>query len=123
MSSSECISESVAPRRLNLLLMAIFATVAIALAAIGIYGVMSYMVAQRTHEIGIRMAIGAEAHDVLRMVIRQGMVLVASGMAIGLVAALALTRLIASLLFGVSAKDPITFLAVTFLLALVALAA
>jgi putative ABC transport system permease protein len=120
---NERLAESVAPQRFTLLLMSIFAIVAIALAAIGIYGVMSYNIAQRTHEIGIRMAIGAKTSDVLKMFVRQGMVLAASGMAIGLGAALALTRLMTSLLYGVSVRDPLTFFIVILLLAIVALAA
>jgi putative ABC transport system permease protein len=120
---SERLAESVAPQRLTLLLMALFAIVAIMLAAIGIYGVISYNVAQRTHEIGIRMAIGAKRSDVLRLFVRQGMTLAALGMAIGLGAALTLTRLMASLLYGVSVRDPMTFIVVTLLLAFVAFAA
>jgi len=120
---NERLAESVAPQRLTLLLMAIFAVVAIMLAAIGIYGVISYNVAQRTHEIGIRMAIGAKTSDVLRLFVRQGMALAALGMAIGLGAALTLTRLMASLLYGVSVRDPMTFIVVTLLLAFVAFAA
>jgi putative ABC transport system permease protein len=120
---NERLAESVAPQRLTLLLMALFAIVAIMLAAIGIYGVISYNVAQRTHEIGIRMAIGAKTSDVLRLFVRQGMALAALGMALGLGAALSLTRLMASLLYGVSARDPMTFTVVTLLLALVAFAA
>jgi putative ABC transport system permease protein len=120
---NERLAESVAPQRLTLLLMVIFAGVAVTLSAIGIYGVMSYTIAQRTHEIGIRMAIGAKTSDVLRLFIRQGMLLAASGMVIGVGAALALTRLMSSLLYGVSVRDPLTFSIVTLLLAIVALAA
>ncbi|HXG64194.1 MAG TPA: ABC transporter permease [Blastocatellia bacterium] len=119
----EVMSETVAPRRFNMLLLAIFAGVALALAAVGIYGVMAYTVNRRTHEIGIRMALGASRGDVLKLVVGQGMALAAVGVSIGLVAAYGLTRLLASLLFGVSDKDPVTFIALSLLLAGVALLA
>src|SRR5678816_556970 len=89
----------------------------------GLYGVMSYSVAQRTNEIGIRLALGAQSRDVLLMIVKQGSTLIVLGLVIGLAGAFALTRLIASLLFGVTAKDPITFAAVAVLLAIVALLA
>jgi predicted permease len=110
-------------RRYPALLMAVFAAIALILAAIGIYGVISYSVNQRTHEIGVRMALGAQRRDVLRLIIGQGMVLILFGVTGGVAAALALTRLMHSLLFGVSATDPLTFILVSALLALVALLA
>ena len=117
------LSESIAPRRLSMVLFTLFAAVAMLLAGVGIYGVMSYAVTQRTHEIGIRMALGAEQRDVLRLVVGQGMVLAFVGIAIGLAGAFFLTRLMASLLFAVSATDPLTFVAVPLVLAGVALGA
>jgi putative ABC transport system permease protein len=114
-------NDSIAPERLNLMLLIIFAGVALALAAIGIYGVMAYSVTQRTHEIGVRMALGAQRTDILKHVVGQGMLLVIIGIAIGLGTAFAVTRLMKSLLFGVSASDPMTFSAVAIMLALIAL--
>ncbi|HEY9232794.1 MAG TPA: FtsX-like permease family protein, partial [Blastocatellia bacterium] len=109
--------------RLYTLLLGSFALLALVLAAVGIYGVMSYSVAQRTQEIGIRMALGASPGNVLRMVVRQGMKLIVVGITFGLLGAFALTRLLASLLFRISTTDPMTYAAVILLLALVALAA
>ena len=114
---------SVAPQRFNMLMLVIFAAVALSLAAVGIYGVMAYSVTQRTHEIGIRMALGSRPRDVLRLIVGQAMRLTIAGIVLGSGAALALTRLMQSLLFGVSATDLATFLAVPALLAAVALAA
>jgi ABC-type antimicrobial peptide transport system permease subunit len=97
--------------------------VALVLTVVGLYGVMSYSVAQRTNEIGIRLALGAQSRDVLLMIVKQGGWLIVIGLAIGLAGAYALTRLMESLLFGVTAKDPFTFVAVAALLAFVALLA
>jgi putative ABC transport system permease protein len=116
-------SISLASQRMNLLLFGLFAALALTLATIGIYGVLAYSVAQRTREIGIRLALGACGADVLRLVIGQGMRLAAVGLSLGLIAALALTRLMAGMTYGVSSTDPVTFLAVAVLLALVAMAA
>jgi putative ABC transport system permease protein len=112
----EMMGARVAPRRFNLLLLGLFALVAVLLAAVGIYGVMSYSVTQRTHEIGIRLALGAQTRAVLSLVIGQGMRLALLGVGIGLTAAAGLTRLMAGLLFGVSATDPLTFGAIALLL-------
>jgi putative ABC transport system permease protein len=119
----QLLSESVSGRRFNMLLLAVFAGVALVLAAVGIYGVMSYSVSQRTHEIGIRMALGAQTSDVLKLVVGEGMLLALAGVTIGMVASLFLTRLMSSLLFGVSATDPITFALIAVMLTGVALAA
>jgi putative ABC transport system permease protein len=117
---NQLLSASVAKRRFNMILLGGFATVALLLAALGIYGVISYTVTQRTHEIGIRVALGAQPRDVLRMILGQGMVLTLIGVAFGLVGALALTRVMSGLLFGVSATDPATFVGVAFVLSAVA---
>jgi putative ABC transport system permease protein len=122
-SMREVLSESVAPRRFNMLLLAAFAGLALLLASIGIYGVMSYSVSQYTHEIGIRMALGASAANVLRLIVREGMTLVSIGLAVGAAGALALTRVMSSLLFDVKPADPATFASVSVLLAVVAFAA
>jgi predicted permease len=114
---------AVAGQRFTLLLVGLFALTALTLATIGIYGVMSYLVAQRTHEIGIRLALGAQARDVLKIVVKQGMSLAVIGAGMGLIAAAALTRLMASLLFGVNPTDPLTFIAISALLVAVALLA
>ena len=120
---AEDISASTAGRRFPMQLLALFAGLALLLSAIGIYGVMSYSVEQRTHEIGVRMAVGARAADVLKLVVGQGLKLAFYGVAIGLVAALGLSRVLGSLLYGVSASDPLTFAGIAALLVLVALVA
>jgi putative ABC transport system permease protein len=117
------ISDSVAPRRLSVVLLGVFAGVAVLLAAVGIYGVMSFLVVQRTHEIGVRMALGAQRSDVLKLVIGRASKLVVAGSAIGLVMALFSTRALRALLYSVNVFDAPTFMLVTFSLAFVALAA
>ncbi len=119
----ELIEGSTGPRRFTMLLLGVFAALAAGLACIGLYGVMSYTVAQRARELGVRVALGAEARDVLRLVVGQGMRLTLAGVAIGAVAALAATRLMRSMLFDVSARDPLTFAATATLLVAVALLA
>ncbi|HVG22311.1 MAG TPA: ABC transporter permease [Blastocatellia bacterium] len=119
----QILSNSVARQRFNMLLLAIFAGVALLLAAVGIYGVISYSVTQRTHEIGIRMALGATSSDVLKLVVWQGLKLVSVGVVIGLSSAFVLTRLMQSLLFGVSATDPVTFASISAALVAVAMLA
>jgi ABC-type antimicrobial peptide transport system permease subunit len=117
------VDESLARRRFSMLLLGVFACVSLGLATIGIYGVMAYLVSQGTREIGIRMALGATQNGILSLILRKGMTLALSGVAIGLVGAFVLTRLIRSLLFGVGATDPLTFCFIPLLLTLVALLA
>jgi putative ABC transport system permease protein len=119
----ELLATSLSQTRLSALLLLIFAGIALMLASVGIYGVMSYAVTERIHEIGIRMALGAARRDVLWLVIKRGLMLTSGGVLIGVAGAMALTRLMTSLLFGVSATDPVTFVAISLLLAGVALAA
>jgi putative ABC transport system permease protein len=119
----EWLSGSMARRRFAMLSLVLFAVVAMLLSAVGIYGVMSYTVAQRTRELGIRVALGAQARDVLRLIVSQGMLLAGIGLGIGLAGAVALTRVMSSLLFGVSATDPITFAVIALALAGVAFVA
>jgi len=119
----QLIVNSVSTRRITLILLGLFSTLALVLAAIGIYGVISYSVAQRTHEIGIRMALGAQKADVLRMILGQGAKIAGAGVAIGMAASFGIARLLANLLFSVSAADPLTFAAVAILLVLVAMLA
>lgn len=117
------ISDSVASQRFSMILLVVFAVLALVLAAVGIYGVISYVVGQRGHEIGIRMALGAQPQDILRLILGRGGKLAGLGVAVGVVAALGLTRLMASLLYGVGATDPLTFGGVAVLLSMVALIA
>ena len=117
------VSESLARRRFAMLMLGLFAVVAMVLAAVGIYGVMSYTVTQRTREIGIRMALGAPTRDVMKLVVGQGMLLAGIGVGVGLAVALLATRLMASFLFGTSATDPLTFILISLILTGVALAA
>ncbi|HEU4835661.1 MAG TPA: ABC transporter permease [Pyrinomonadaceae bacterium] len=119
----QLLSTSVAPRKFNMMLLGIFAGVALVLAAVGLYGVMSYSVSWRTQEIGIRMALGAKRTDVLRMVVRQGMTMTLIGLAFGLIGVIALSRVMVGLLYGVSPTDPLTFSGVSIVLLLVALLA
>jgi len=119
----EIVANSIAKQRLTMILLSVFSTLALILSAVGIYGVISYLTGQRTHEIGIRVALGASPSDVLRMVLGEGMRITLIGVAIGVAAALALTRLISKVIYGVSASDPITFASVAILLSLVALLA
>jgi predicted permease len=117
------LSTSVAPRRFNMFLLGIFAAVALVLAAVGLYGVMSYSVSWRTHEIGIRMALGAKQRDVLRLVVRQGMTMTVIGLGLGLLGAFSMSRLLIGLLYGVTPTDPLTFASVSIVLLAVALLA
>jgi len=120
---NEVIASTLASHRFAMILLDAFAVVALLLASLGLYGVVSYLVGQRTHELGIRLALGAQRSDVLRLVLAHGMKMALGGVALGLIAAFALTRLLSKLLFGVSATDPLTFTVIAFLLVLVALLA
>jgi putative ABC transport system permease protein len=118
-TAADVISDSVAPRRLNMLLLGVFASLALVLAAVGLYGVISYSVSQRTREIGIRLALGASNTSVLRLVVTEGLILAVVGVAIGAVASFFLTKFLATLLFGVSPTDPLTFAGISALLIIV----
>jgi ABC-type antimicrobial peptide transport system permease subunit len=122
-SMKEIIANSLSERRFSMILLGIFAGVALVLASVGIYGVISYVVARRTQEIGVRIAMGAQRGEVLRLVLRQGVTMAALGAAIGIAAALPLTRFMGSLLFAITAADPLTYLCVVALLLGVSLAA
>jgi putative ABC transport system permease protein len=117
------LSDSVESERFSMLLLALFAAVALLLGSVGIYGVMSYTVSQRTREVGVRMALGAAHGNVVALVVRQGMLLTLAGICLGAVGTLALSRVLSGMLFQVSATDPLTFISVTILLAMVALLA
>ena len=119
----EVIGDHMQDATLQTFLLGAFAMLALVLAAVGLYGVTSYLVTQRTREIGIRMAVGAKQSDVLRLILRQGATLSFIGVALGLIAATGLTRLLSGMLYGVAPTDPLTFVSVAVLLALVALAA
>jgi putative ABC transport system permease protein len=117
------LGEMMAQRRLNMILFGVFAAAALLLASVGIYGIISHHVTERTHELGVRMALGASRREVLKLVLKQGMTLSGFGIGLGLGGAFGLTRVMSSLLYGVSATDPITFAAIALLLGIVALAA
>jgi putative ABC transport system permease protein len=122
-AADQVVAEAMARQDFNMTLLTVFAGIALLLAAIGIYGMLSYSVQQRTQEIGIRIALGARRADVLGMVLRQGMQMAGLGIVIGIAGAFALTRLLSALLYGVKATDPSTFIAVSLVLALTALVA
>ena len=119
----QIVAHSIGQKRFAMTLLAAFAGIALLLASVGIYGVLSYLVGQRTQEIGVRMALGAQRFDVLRLVLNDGARMTLVGLAIGVVAALGLTRLLSHMLFGVKPTDPLTFFAVTMLLCAIALLA
>jgi putative ABC transport system permease protein len=123
LSMEDLIAQSMSPQRFNMMLLAAFAGLALLLAAVGIYGVLSYTVRRRVREIGIRMALGASQSDILRLVVGDGMKPILLGVALGVIAAIALSRLVASLLFGVPPTDPLTFVVVATLLVIVGIAA
>jgi len=123
MTMDGLLTDSISPRRFSALLVGIFAMLAVVLAAVGIYGVMSYTVSQRTQEIGVRMALGAQTANIRSMILAQTIKLTVLGVAIGLAGAFVVSRFLSSLLFGVGTHDPVTFLAVALLLILVAVVA
>ena len=120
-SLSEVVADSVAPRKFNMMLFTLFASLALLLAGLGIYGVMAYSVTQRTHEVGIRMALGAQKSHVLRLIIGKGMTITMIGIGLGLTCSMVLTRLMTVLLFGITPTDTLTFVVVTVFVILVAL--
>jgi ABC-type antimicrobial peptide transport system permease subunit len=120
---NEVIAGSLGQQRFSMILLGVFAAVALLLASLGIYGVISYLVGQRTHELGIRIALGAQRRDVFGLVLSQGMKMALAGVGLGLVVALGLTRVLTRMLYGVSATDPMTFAVITVLLITVALLA
>ncbi len=122
-SMERLIGDSLAPQHVSAIMVTLFAVVALLLASIGLYGVLAYSVSQRTHEIGLRMALGAERRDVLKLIVGQGFTLTLFGVGIGIVGAVAVTRLLAGLLYGVKPTDLLTFAAVSLLLTAVALLA
>jgi ABC-type antimicrobial peptide transport system permease subunit len=122
-SMEEIISDSLATRRFSMILLGIFAGLALLLASVGIYGVISYVVGERTREMGIRMALGAQRWDILWLILRQGGSLAAAGVVVGVISSLGLARFMTGQLYGIRATDPVTFIAVAVLLGLVALAA
>ncbi|HKR60253.1 MAG TPA: FtsX-like permease family protein, partial [Pyrinomonadaceae bacterium] len=119
----QLVHDSLKARRFNLVLLGALAALALTLAAIGIYGVISFTTGQRTHEIGLRMALGAQTRDIFRLVVGQGMTLTLVGLVIGLLASFALTRFLSSLLFNISPTDPLTFALISIVLTVVALLA
>ena len=119
----ERITRSLSGRRFNMVMLGLFAVLALTLAAVGIYGIVAYSVTERTHEIGVRLALGAQRRDVVAMVVRHGMIMTVAGTGVGLAAAFAVVRVMSGLLYGVSAADPATFIAIPVLLLAVALAA
>jgi putative ABC transport system permease protein len=119
----EVTAVSVAPQRFNVFLFGVFAGLGLLLAAIGLYGVIAYAVEQRTNEIGLRIALGAQARDIVRLILKQGLALTLIGLALGIAVSVALTRLMKSLLFGVGTTDPLTFVVIAMLLTAVALVA
>jgi putative ABC transport system permease protein len=122
-SMKQVLSHSLALRDFMMSLLSLFATLALTLATVGIYGVISYAVSQRTREIGVRMALGANPRDVLRLILGEGLKLVLAGVLLGIIAALAMTRLLATMLYGVSVTNPVIFSSVVLLLVAVSLAA